>query len=189
MVEPPELVDLSAPEPDEGLRRVAAIHRRMYLLVALVALVGFSAFAAVLVMAQTRSLYREHYVFRAAVRPGMTGAQVQQRFGEPYRVYGAPEALKPVLEGRGRYQRFSPDVTHPGVVPPGWAQALHYRTTLEHGEFVFLDASGKVLAVVTGRPGEARSMPLPGQAPEAANAAPAAEPDAETSAESEFGRD
>jgi hypothetical protein len=188
MPEPLDVVDLSAPGPEETAQRLAALRWRMNLLVALAALVGFGAFATVLVVAKTRALYGEHYAFRAGVRPGMTEAEVRQRFGEPYRVYWVPEVLKPVLEGRGRYQRFSPDVTRPGVVPPRYARALHYRTTLEHGEFVFLDEAGKVLAVVTGRPGQARSMPLPGQAP-AGNAAEPAEPDTGASAEQEFGSD
>jgi len=31
-----------------------------------------------------------------------------------------------------------------------FSKVLHYRTTLEHGEFVFIGGDGRVTAVVTG---------------------------------------
>lgn len=181
-----DIIDLSASGPDEAQRRIMALRRQMNLLVGLAALVGFSLFAAVLIGAKTRSLYREHYDFRAAVRPGMEEAEVLRRFGEPYRTYRTEGVVRHVLEGRGRYQRFSPDVTRPGVVPQGFARVLLYRTTLEHGELVFVDEAGKVLRVVTGRPGPERSLPLPATAA-SGNAAPAEPGDDAQSAEREFG--
>jgi len=123
---------------------------RMLALVTLVALLGLSAFAALMVHAVKRSVNQEHYEFRAFVRPGMAEEEVVAEFGEPYRRFFTRSSVEPILSGRGQYTRFDRDVSpdQPGM--SDFSKVLHYRTTLEHGEFVFIGGDGRVTAVVTG---------------------------------------
>jgi hypothetical protein len=120
-------------------------------LVALVAAIGICAFAAVVIMGKYHTIYRDHYEFRRVVVPGTASEQVVQGFGEPYRTYWTPTAVHQVLSGRGLYSRFDQDVSRAQTVPPDYAKVLHYRTTIEHGEFVFVGYDGRVLRVITGR--------------------------------------
>ncbi|NSW54617.1 MAG: hypothetical protein HPY44_01270 [Armatimonadetes bacterium] len=126
--------------------------RRMLVLVTVVALTGLCAFAALMVYAVRRNVNREHYEFRAFVRPGVGEDEVIAEFGEPYRRFFTRSSIEPILSGRGQYTRFDRDVSpdQPGM--SDFCKVLHYRTTLEHGEFVFIGTDGKVTAVVTGSP-------------------------------------
>ena len=127
--------------------------RTMLTLVALVTLAGICAFSALMVYAVKRNVNQEHFQFRAFVRPGVTEDEVIQRFGRPYRTFYTRSSVEPIFAGRGQYRRFDRDVSpdQPGM--SDFSKILHYRTTLEHGEFVFLDDSGLVTVVVTGRAG------------------------------------
>lgn len=138
-----DTIDISRETSDDLYLRK---RRRMLRWVSLVCCLGLCACLAVLLWGRQRQIYADHYDFRRAVVPGISAEQVMARFGEPYRVFYSQRSVGPILAGRGRYQRFDTE-----KMPGEFSQVLHYRTTIEHGEFVFVDAGGVVLAVVTGR--------------------------------------
>ncbi len=147
MLEPHELSQMSSFD-EQALERKK---RRMYLWVALVALIGIGAFGALVVYAKQRTIYAPHYEFRSAVKAGVTEKEVIAGFGRPYRSYWTPEAIGRVFAGRGIYGRFDRDVTSEGALPSDFKRVMLYRTTNEHAEFVFVGQDGKVMMVVTGR--------------------------------------
>ena len=134
----------------EEKRRIEQLRRRMQLWVAIIALVGVAACAAILAYGKYRNIHREHYDFRQQVRQGMSEHEVAARFGDPYRTYWTKRAIEPVLAGRGVYS-FSEETPGTGIIPDEFKKVMHYRPTLSHGEFVFVGEDGKVLLVLTGR--------------------------------------
>jgi hypothetical protein len=135
-----------------ALQLLERAQRRRNLYLAVVVGLAVVAFGALVAFSKQYTLYREHYQFQRFVRPGVSQEQIEQRFGLPYRTYWTKSALEPVLQGRGAYRHFNPDPGDSDRVPREFAKVLHYRTTAEHGEFVYIGPDGRVIQVLTARP-------------------------------------
>lgn len=135
-----------------ALQLLARAQRRRNLYLVVVVGLAVVAFGALVAFSKQYTLYREHYQFQRFVRPGVGQSEIEERFGLPYRTYWTKSALEPVLQGRGAYRHFDPDPGDVNRVPREFAKVLHYRTTAEHGEFVYIGPDGRVIQVLTARP-------------------------------------
>ena len=146
-------IDLSAePTADEvAARRLAALRRRMMIQIMVVTLLGIATLITLIAVGKYRTVYKEHFEFRQYCKTSnLTEDMVLLKFGEPYRIYWSHESIAPVFDGKGLFHKFDGGVKDASSLPPAFMKVLHYRTTVEHGEFVFIASDKSVIRVVTG---------------------------------------